>query len=188
MRKKVAVVALTEDERQERYALIHSGTTRARMVNRAQILLHASEDRQDKEVAAALHTSESTVGRIRKRFVEGGVCTARCMRSLVPAARRLRGEQEAHLVALAGSDPPQDRGEWMAVRGGSVGDAWDRRGDQRRADAAHAEKGGSKPSLHKQWCLPAVSAAYICRREEVLHLYAKPHNRARPVVCFDALP
>ncbi len=43
-----------------------------------------------------MHTSESTVGRIRKRFVEDG----------------LHGAQEAHLVALACGDPPQGRGEW----------------------------------------------------------------------------
>jgi hypothetical protein len=54
MRKKVYPVALTDDERQALHALIHGGTARARMVNRAQILLHASEERQDKEIAAAL--------------------------------------------------------------------------------------------------------------------------------------
>jgi transposase len=112
MRKKVYVVELTDDERQELHALIHGGTTRARMVNRAQILLHASEEKQDQEIAAALHTSESTVGRIRKRFVEDGLHGA--LREVVRpgGARKLNGEQEAHLVALACSDPPRGRGEW----------------------------------------------------------------------------
>ncbi len=40
------------------------------------------------------------------------VCTAQCMKSPVPAARKLGGEQEAHRVALTGSDPPQGRSEW----------------------------------------------------------------------------
>ncbi len=73
MRKKMYVVELTDDERQERFALIHAGTTRALMVNRAQILLHTDQGRPDPEIAAALHTSESTVGRIRKRFVADGL-------------------------------------------------------------------------------------------------------------------
>lgn len=112
MRKKVYVVELSDDERQALRALIHRGTTRARMVNRAQILLHASEDKSDKEVAAALHTSESTVGRIRKRFVEDGLHGALHEVVRPGGARKLSGEQEAHLVALACSDPPQGRGEW----------------------------------------------------------------------------
>ena len=112
MRKKVYVVTLSADERQELVALIHAGTTRARLVNRAQILLHASEEKTDKEVAAALHTSESTVGRIRTRFAEEGLHGALHERVRPGGARKLRGEQEAHLVALACSNPPQGRGEW----------------------------------------------------------------------------
>lgn len=112
MRKKVSVVALTDDERQELHILIHGGTTRARMVNRAQILLHAEEGKQDQASAAALHTSESTVGRIRKRFVEDGLYGALHEVIRPGGARKLNGEQEAHLVALACRDPPQGRGEW----------------------------------------------------------------------------
>jgi transposase len=116
MRKKVYVVELMDDERRELHALIHAGTTRARMVNRAQILLHAGEDKSDKEVAAALHTSESTVGRIRKRFVEDGLHGALHEVVRPGGARKLNGEQEAHLVALACSTPPQGRGEWTMQR------------------------------------------------------------------------
>ncbi len=106
MRKKVYAVELTDDERQELDALIHGGTTRA------QILLHASEEKADKEVAAALHTSASTVGRIRKRFVADGLHGALHEVARPGGARKLNGEQEAHLVALACSDPPQGRDEW----------------------------------------------------------------------------
>ncbi len=112
MRKKVYGVELTDDERQELSSLIHAGTARARMVNRAQILLHAHDGKPDKEIAAALHTSESTVGRIRKRFVAAGLHGA--LHELVRpgGVRTLSGEQEAHLVALACSTPPQGRREW----------------------------------------------------------------------------
>ncbi len=112
MRKKIYVVELRDDERQELHALIHSGTARARMVNRAQILLHASEKKRDKAIAAALHTSESTVGRVRKRFAEEGLHAALHEIARPGGARLLSGAQEAHLVALACSTPPQGRGEW----------------------------------------------------------------------------
>lgn len=112
MRKKVYAVELTQDERQRLQAVIRGGTAKARMVNRAQILLHADEGKADQEIAAALHTSESTVGRIRKRFVEDGLHGALHEVVRPGGARKLNGAQEAHLVALACSDPPQGRGEW----------------------------------------------------------------------------
>ncbi len=112
MRKKIYVVELTQDERQRVQAVIHGGTAKARMVNRAQILLHANEGKADQEIAAALHTSESTVGRIRKRFVEDGLHGALHEVVRPGGARKLNGAQEAHLVALACSDPPPGRGEW----------------------------------------------------------------------------
>ncbi len=112
MRKQVYAVVLTDDERQQLHATIHGGTTRARMVNRVQILLHASEEKPDKEIAAALHTSESTVGRVRKRFAEDGLHAALHERARPGSARMLSGTQEAHLVALACSTPPQGRREW----------------------------------------------------------------------------
>ena len=112
MRTKVDAVILTDDERRELHALIHGGTTRARMLNRAQILLHASEGKQDKEIAAALHTSESTVGRIRKRFVEAGLHGALHELARPGGARALSGAQEAHLIALTCSAPPDGRKEW----------------------------------------------------------------------------
>jgi transposase len=112
MRRKVYPVTLTDDERRHLQTLLHGGTTRARIVTRAQILLHASEDKQDQEIAAALHTSESTVGRIRKRFATAGLDDALHERARPGAARALDGEQEAYLVALACSAPPDGRNEW----------------------------------------------------------------------------
>lgn len=112
MRVKKYGVALTDDERRELHALIHGGTTRARMLNRAQILLHASEDKQDKENAAALHTSASTVGRVRKRFVEADLRGTFHEIARPGGARALSGEQEAYLIALSCNAPPDGRKEW----------------------------------------------------------------------------
>jgi len=112
MRKKVYAVVLTDDERQQLQAVIRGGTAKARMVNRAQILLHANEDKPDQEIAAALHTSESTVGRVRKRFVADGLHKALHEVARPGGARTLTGEHEAHLIALACSDPPKGRREW----------------------------------------------------------------------------
>jgi transposase len=110
--KKLYVVDLTDEEREELRALVRRGSGRARRINRAQILLHADEGRQDKEIAAALHTGESTVQRVRRRFVEDGLHGALNEATRIGGARMLSGAQEAHVIALACSAPPDGRREW----------------------------------------------------------------------------
>lgn len=112
MRTKVYVVELSEDERRALRALLRGGTAPARLRNRAQILLHAEEGKSDGEIAAALHTSMSTVWRIRKRFCEDGVHGALYEVVRPGGERKLSGEQEAYVVALACSTPPHGRNEW----------------------------------------------------------------------------
>ncbi len=112
--KKVYVVDLTPEERDELLALLKGGEARVRKTNRARILLLlADEGRTDQEVVAeALLTSVSTVERTRKRFVEGGLGRALEEAPRPGGERKLDGRQEAHLVALACSDPPEGRQRW----------------------------------------------------------------------------
>jgi hypothetical protein len=55
--KKVYVVDLTKEEKSELLKLVGKGEVRARKMNRAHILLLAEEDRTDKKIAKALHTT-----------------------------------------------------------------------------------------------------------------------------------
>ena len=50
--------------------------------------------------------------RIRKRFVEEGLEAALSERPRPGATRKLDGHQEAYLMALACSDPPQGKKRW----------------------------------------------------------------------------
>jgi hypothetical protein len=45
-----------------------------------------------------------------------------------------------------------------------------------------------KPWLRNEWCIPTVSPEFFWRMEDVLDLYAEPHNPAFPVICFDERP
>ena len=74
--------------------------------------MHADEGQQDKEIAAALHTGERIVQRVRRRFVEDGLHGALHEVVRPGGARKLDSEQEAHLVALACTIPPDGRKEW----------------------------------------------------------------------------
>jgi transposase len=110
--KKVYVVDLTKEEKAELLDLVGKGEARARKMNRAHILLLANEGRTDKDIAQALHTSPSTVERTRRHFVEGGLERALNESPRPGGKRKLTGKQEAYLVALACSDPPEGKKRW----------------------------------------------------------------------------
>lgn len=112
MPAKKYIVALTTEERQELLTLTRAGKLSARKMKRAQILLEADENWQDKDIIAALNTSRSTVERTRKRYVEGGVDKALNEDPRPGARRRLDGRAEAHLIALTCSDAPDDNDHW----------------------------------------------------------------------------
>lgn len=106
------LVTLTEEERAQLLALTKKGKVAARTLTRAHILLHADTGAHDATIAASLHVGIATVGRIRKRFVEAGLQAALTERRRPGCQRKLEGKQEAVLMALACSTPPEGRQCW----------------------------------------------------------------------------
>jgi len=112
MPKKKYLVDLTEAERTQLLDLVKKGTLSARKLNRAHILLQASEGATDETIAASLHIGQATVGRIRKRFVEGNLERALNEDPRPGGKRKLDDKQEAFLIATACSAPPEGRTRW----------------------------------------------------------------------------
>ena len=112
------VVTLSTDERKELEALTTSGKSSRNKVVKGFILLKADEGKEgegwtDQQIADAYNISVSTVEQTRERFVEGGLEGALTRRPTSRVYRRkIEGEEEAHLIALACSDPPEGRAEW----------------------------------------------------------------------------
>ena len=106
------LVTLTEEERAHLLALTKRGKVSARKLSRAHIVLQADAGGSDKAIATALHIGIATVERIRKRFVEEGLDAALSERPRPGGQRKLDGKQEAFLIALACSSPPQGRQCW----------------------------------------------------------------------------
>lgn len=50
-----------------------------------------------------------------------------------------------------------------------------------------AQKNELKPWRVKSWCLAKPSSRFVAKMEDVLEVYARPHNPKRPVVCLDEL-
>ena len=67
----------------------------------------------DQEIARALKVGTATVERVRRRCVEQGVEAAvGRKRQLNHRPRKLDGDGEAHLIAMAISEPPEGRAAW----------------------------------------------------------------------------
>lgn len=108
------VVELTDEQRHGLERLVNRGRESARKITRARILLKADEGEADEEIAQALGVGLATVGRVRKRFAEGGpdVAVERRPQPPRPQKRKLDGEAEAKLIMLACSKAPDGHEHW----------------------------------------------------------------------------
>jgi transposase len=115
---KKYIVKLSEEERTMLLNLISAGKAPARKLTHARILLKADCDQAqggwtDEAIREALDVSLSTIGRVRRLFVEDGLDTAlNRRRACKTRSRRLDGAQEAHLIALTCSQPPEGYDRW----------------------------------------------------------------------------
>ena len=116
MHKKY-IVRLTDQERVQLETLIRHGRAHARSLLYGRILLKADVEGPDRwtdeMIADALEISTATVARERRRFCEEGLEVALMPKKPGrPRRRVLNGRAEAHLLALACSDPPEGRERW----------------------------------------------------------------------------
>jgi len=111
MSKRVEI-DLTPEDRQTLQQLTRKGKTSARKLNRARILLLVDEGHAESDISQILGTSGNTIWRTKKRYNEGGVDWALNDEPRAGAPPKLDGKQEALLVALACSDPPERRETW----------------------------------------------------------------------------
>jgi transposase len=105
-------VRLNDEERNDLNTLLRKGHAKARTLTRARILLRSDEGKTDPAIADALKINPQTVRNIRKRFAEEGLHAALTERPRPSAQRKLDTKQEAFLIALACSAPPEGRECW----------------------------------------------------------------------------
>jgi len=116
--KKKYIITLTQEERRMLQEMLSRGKAAARKLMHARILLKADVAAggpgwNDEAIADALEIGRATVERVRKEFVEEGLDAAlerRQPRRQYP--RKLDGDGEAHLIALACQRPPEGHSRW----------------------------------------------------------------------------
>ena len=110
-------VQLSKAQREFLHKLTTTGTASARRINRARVLLlsdeaNADDSKTDDQIAELLEISTSTVLRVRQRFVEDGLEVALNERPRPGQPLKFTGKQEAKLIAIACSTPPEGRSRW----------------------------------------------------------------------------
>jgi transposase len=104
-------VRLTDEQERTLLEMVSRGTAPARTIRRAHMLLLSWEGRTDEEIAGVLRCCTDTVADTRRAFEERGLASV-YDRPRPGRARKLDGRAEAHLVALACTDPPDERKIW----------------------------------------------------------------------------
>lgn len=115
--KKKYIVTLTPEEQQMLRQMVSRGKGAARKLMHARILLKAdSRDGggwDDMAIAEGLEVGRATVERVRKEFVEEGfVAALERKKPRRQYQRKLDGDGEAHLIALACSKSPEGTSRW----------------------------------------------------------------------------
>ena len=187
-------VELKSAEREELENLIKGGKISARKTKRAQILLavdanNISNHTSEKEIAQILSTSTSTIYRTKKKFVELGLKKSLSEKWWPRGFRKSTAKQDAVLVAMACTNPPEGRSNWTLKL---LADKWvelTNLGDISHETVRQRLKENElKPWQHKMWCIPKYNSEYLARMEDILDLYAESHDADYPVVCFDESP
>ncbi len=186
-------VHLRGEEQEELKGLVSKGRGAAYRQTHARILLLCDENQEggamrDADIARALKVGTATVERVRRRCVEEGLARALGRREQVNRIpRKLDGEGEAHLTALACSQPPDGRAGWtMRLLA-------DRLVEREIVESISTEtvrrclkKNRFKPWLKESWCIPPkANAEFVCAMEDVLEVYHRRFEDNEVLVCLD---
>lgn len=116
---KKYIVRLSEEERKSLKSLVSSGKGPARMFTRARILLKADVGEggpswPDEKIADALDVTVQTIERVRRQLVEEGLEAVLSRHKYIQkvSRKKLDGDAEAHLIALACSKTPEGYARW----------------------------------------------------------------------------
>ena len=112
MAKKKHEVHLTEAKRRQLLGVVSKGRNKAVVIQRAHILLKVDEGKTDVEISQMLYVSEQTIRRIRLRYAQEGLQAALEDKPHPATGSELDETQEAHIIALACSEPPAGQVRW----------------------------------------------------------------------------
>ncbi len=108
-------IHLTPIERATLRDWVKKGKSKARVIQRAQVLLASDEQtgrQSERAISLAYHLSVKSVERIRKSFCEEGMGIFEPKPRKTRSDKKIDGRVEAHLIALVCSEPPAGHSKW----------------------------------------------------------------------------
>jgi transposase len=114
MRTRKYKIKLSTEEQKQLEGIIKKGKHPAREIRRANILLQLNGEKPLKEVAESSHCGLATVYKVSKQYVEEGMGAVlkRKRRTVPPVPAKVNGDEEAKIIALSCSEPPEGYGKW----------------------------------------------------------------------------
>ena len=112
-------IELTLEERTQLTDFTNKGSHPAKLIKRANVILalDSSYNRvpsKEVDISTMYSISRSGIHKIKDAWLESGIETiiTRKKRETPPVERKIDGEVEAHIIALACMDPPQGYSRW----------------------------------------------------------------------------
>ena len=141
-------VFLRVKERKQLQALVHKGVQKARVINRARILLMANESiggehKSDAEISKILAICLRMVAATREKYWRLGLPQALGEKPRSGHPVKLSGKGEAILTTIACTDAPQGRSRWTLRLGATNGSRSRRPSGSPRPRTANVLKCGS---------------------------------------------
>ncbi len=111
-RKTRHEVVLRSEECARLRKIIRSGRHPARTINRCRILLLINNGKSDEEIRKELDIGKMTPYQVRRRLSTGGIERAIYDAPRTGQPRTLNAKEEAKVVAMACTEPPEGHGRW----------------------------------------------------------------------------
>lgn len=112
MPKRIQPLTLSDSEQSELKAIVNQGSHSARMIKRAQILLHSHAGKKPQEVAEWLDVCLSTIYNTRQHYLDEGLTAALSEKARPGQPAKLDLRQQAQVTVLACSEAPAGHARW----------------------------------------------------------------------------
>ncbi len=112
------IIELSDSDRKVLQDIIKKGTSPAKAILRANILLASDQNSKQymtvAKIAETYHTTPTTVKNVRTSYANNGLAAtlSRKKRATPPVAPKVTGDVEAHIIALACGNPPEGYEKW----------------------------------------------------------------------------
>ena len=171
MSRPATAIRLTEDEEKALRQHLRSGTTEQRVVERARVILLASQGKSTEDIAETLHTRPARVSKWRQRFAKLRLLgLGDAFRSGKP--RQYDESTERRILAQLDESPPAGYASWTGrLLAEALGDVSD---DQVwRVLRTH----GVSLRRRRSWCI-STDPEFAAKAADVIGLYLNPPEYA----------